>query len=1402
MRSGHAPPPAGGPEALLRLPTGRILPAFALAAMLAMTLVVTGAVLHAGEPVQVTVLNPKSYPLVGGTWAVDLDVKGGGTLTVSAVDGTAFGDGGDIKFAEMYHHDSRTALTPSSVWGGGALHFEDVREGRYALDVNVLTAGPHHLRFDLTGGGAAYASNTASLANVTSTTDDGAYGPGDVIDVRIGFTEPVSLDRFAITDGSGDATGSGTFDTLDAPLLITTTTIGDSVYALVASISDDGVQIIDITDPTSPTATASVTDGVGGFDRLDGAVSVATATIGDYHYALVASFSDDGVQIINITNPASPTATASVTHDSDFDELDAPRFIVTTAIGASTYALVAAATDDGVQIIDITDPTSPTATASVAHNVGGFDRLDGAYSVATVTIDGSHYALVAAEVSDGVQIIDITNPASPAAVASVTDGDADSDGNTFDELNGPRYITTITIGTSIYALVAGYADDGIQIIDITTPTDPKATASVQDDTTANPTDFDRLDAARAISTTAIGDSIFALITGETDDGVQIIDITNPASPTAVASVVDSEQDSSSVFGELNGAYASVTTSAGGRHYALVTASADDGVQVIDITDPANPFDALAPYVEMDTAAEPGRATYVGLDGNYAVFKYVVRPGDSSSDLDYAGTGSLHLGHSVLKDASDSMDLSDPLLPVPEAPHSLSHNKNIRIGDAAPSADAFVTTWKTNSASESISIPVEVHAGGTLTISWGDGSTDTVDTSSTVLHTYSASGEYQVNMTGGLARINLGASDSTAGKLASIDSWGDIGWSSMDGAFRGASSMEYAATDVPDLSGVTSMRYMFFNVAAFDGDLSGWDVSNVENMVATFYGTSFDGDISGWDVSSVTTMDAMFYNAGSFNQDLSSWNTASVTDMNAMFGNAGSFNRNLPSWNTASVTDMSDMFNEALSFDGDISGWDVSSVTDMSFMFRSTPFAGDLSGWDVSSVVDMNHMFSDTDDFNSDISSWNVAAVTDMGNMFNDATKFNSDISSWNVAAVANMDRMFNGATAFNSDISSWNVAAATNMNSMLGGADSFHQNLGEWYVVPGSTDIDRTDVPGVVGSISAQNGILAGHSPTYGIGTGGDSALFEIVSGSEINMTAVQTKSAYGVNVTASGTGVFEDGNNWLMVDVTVIGTSPPPASAFVTTWATTGPDESVTIPATGTYTIDWGDGTVDAGVTGTQTHEYAAAGTHTVSISGGLESIRVGNATAANAAKLQSIEQWGNIEWTTMNEAFQDASNMVYGATDSPDLSGVTDMSLMFARASSFDGDISGWDVSSVTDMKGTFGVTASFNRDLNDWDVSSVTDMKNMFAFADSFDGDISGWNVSSVEDMAGMFDGATVFNRDISNWNVSSVTAMTSMFRDADAFDQNLGKWAVTLDDASIDLSGPRRYDRHPLAAGPCT
>ena len=53
--------------------------------------------------------------------------------------------------------------------------------------------------------------------------------------------------------------------------------------------------------------------------------------------------------------------------------------------------------------------------------------------------------------------------------------------------------------------------------------------------------------------------------------------------------------------------------------------------------------------------------------------------------------------------------------------------------------------------------------------------------------------------------------------------------------------------------VTNMRAMFRGAAAFNGDLSRWNVRNVTDMSAMFYGAAaFNGDLSGWDVRNVTT----------------------------------------------------------------------------------------------------------------------------------------------------------------------------------------------------------------------------------------------------------------------------------------------------------------------------------------------------------------------------------------------------------------------------------------------------------------------------------------------------------------------------------------------------------------------
>lgn len=52
---------------------------------------------------------------------------------------------------------------------------------------------------------------------------------------------------------------------------------------------------------------------------------------------------------------------------------------------------------------------------------------------------------------------------------------------------------------------------------------------------------------------------------------------------------------------------------------------------------------------------------------------------------------------------------------------------------------------------------------------------------------------------------------------------------------------------------------------------------------------FNEDISKWDVSNVTNMNFLFYNVCNFNQNINNWNISNVKNMAGIFWNAVSFN---------------------------------------------------------------------------------------------------------------------------------------------------------------------------------------------------------------------------------------------------------------------------------------------------------------------------------------------------------------------------------------------------------------------------------------------------------------------------------------------------------------------------------
>ena len=242
--------------------------------------------------------------------------------------------------------------------------------------------------------------------------------------------------------------------------------------------------------------------------------------------------------VMDVSNPANSTILG-------MSEL-LPDFVQGVAV-CGNYAYVADGSA-GLQVIGISNPASPT-------RVGGYDTSGSACGVA---VSGS-YAYVA-DGDSGLQVIDISNPASPTRV-----GGYDTSGSA----------CGVAVSGS-YAYVAD-GDSGLQVIDITNP--------------ASPTRVGGYDTSGCAYGVAVSGSYAYVADG--NPRLQVIDISNPAAPTHVGGIYTGWATGVAVSG----------------NYAYVT-DGYEGLQVIDISNPASPT-RKGGY---DTS---GWATGVAVSGSYA-----------------------------------------------------------------------------------------------------------------------------------------------------------------------------------------------------------------------------------------------------------------------------------------------------------------------------------------------------------------------------------------------------------------------------------------------------------------------------------------------------------------------------------------------------------------------------------------------------------------------------------------------------------------------------------------------------------------------------------------------------------------------------------------------------------------
>ena len=319
----------------------------------------------------------------------------------------------------------------------------------------------------------------------------------------------------------------------------------DGDYAYVASNNSDAVEIIDISDSSSPTHVSSIVNGYS-WALLDDPRALSKS----WSYLFVASNRSDTIEVIDVSTPSSPNHAWSIS-DGGTTYLRKTRglTIVWNYLYATAYG------DDALEIIDISSPTSPSHVWSLRAAWG---RLDGAQWIKVV----GNYAYVTSERNNSFQVIDVSTPSSPSFVWQLTNG------TSWALLDWPRALDIYWD----YAFVTSNDSDALVVIDISTPSSPSHVISIVDDTTMN------LDAARGITI----DGEYAYVSANRDDGVSIFDISDPTDPQYVSSISDGWSR------ELNGASCVEKV----WDIVYVCWRVDDWIEILEIT-----HDDTSPYIE-------------------------------------------------------------------------------------------------------------------------------------------------------------------------------------------------------------------------------------------------------------------------------------------------------------------------------------------------------------------------------------------------------------------------------------------------------------------------------------------------------------------------------------------------------------------------------------------------------------------------------------------------------------------------------------------------------------------------------------------------------------------------------------------------------------------------------------
>ena len=442
--------------------------------------------------------------------------------------------------------------------------------------------------------------------------------------------------------------------------------------------------------------------------------------------------------------------------------------------------------------------------------------------------------------------------------------------------------------------------------------------------------------------------------------------------------------------------------------------------------------------------------------------------------------------------------------------------------------AFVTEWTVNDGDTIKLWSYDASHYGYVkdyNVDWGDGQSQENITTDDETHTYvdfAGPKTFTVTITGQFGALNMQRASATEqGYLTNMVQWGtDNVWSAIFRMFYQCSSMQYTATDYPNISNLVesgSFRETFYNCDAIVNlDLSEWtNTSSFNYMYYTFGKMSSlkTLNLTGWDISNVTYVYNMCEGTGDavdgclFTMPNLDWSSANLVSQ--IFYDSKVAGIDASGWKFGPATSVAKAFRQTYrgsagtAFTIDASGWlQSSNITNMQGLFRSSAVTSvDMTGIDTSNVTTMNYFayFATELTHITGLDAFDASSLQYCAICFQYTRKYNwgAANANWGANWGPNLGNA-SGAPFFQGDLSSffyqtgyttpgtappnvsnWDTDRVTNMEQMFRQA--------KWS--GGSIDVSGWDVSGLTG-----NGMRYMFREVVGISAGLDTSNWQISS--------------------------------------------------------------------------------------------------------------------------------------------------------------------------------------------------------------------------------------------------------------------------------------------------------------------